>query len=925
MTRLPDTPLLPELLAPAGNMTCLHAAVAAGADAVYLGLDEFNARRNADNFTLETLEEACEYAHLRGVSIYVTMNVEILPSELDRALAVAARAWEAGADAFIVQDIGLARELQCSCPQVPVHISTQMNTHNAAGIVAAAQLGARRVTLARELSLAEIAELSALAADLGMEVECFAHGALCVCYSGQCLMSSMIGGRSANRGLCAQACRLPYELHRADREDALPAEGEHLLSPRDLCTIDILPDLAAVGVASLKVEGRMKSPDYVHAVVSVYREVLDTIAIDALSCQPETPLRHPDTSLCHPEASLRQPETSLRQPETSRRQPDTPLCHPERSEGSRALPAQPGKATEAQRARLAEAFSRGFTTAYLEGQRGNNIMSYGRPNNRGVFAGRVTRASEGEAFITPEIDLHADDVLEFWTNRGHFAATVGTAAPAKDGTVRIPIDQRVGKGDRVFRVRNAELAFQDDPFTPRIPVNGKVTLRIGQPAHMQFERAGAHPACPPDQNDVQDGSVGARFIAPAAEGGYKKERSDTTVIGEATGDIIEPARTRAVSEQDVRDHVDRLGNTPFTLETLEVDLDENVGIAFSALHHLRANALSDLQSNMLASWPCNTNADRSPSREGVSELSEAVTNEGEASPALIKEECGLATNPACARASKRGGAAHIYVPLLNFRRGQAQLEGIRQEDPEQAGYPKQCIPVLPTIDHDPVYAERGATRETLMPFDLWDYVREGKPVFADNLGDVLRALEADAHVEVGPHVPATNIATLRALADLGVSRVWLSPELTLGQIADLARETPVPLGLAVAGAQELMITEHCLLMSQGPCNEQCETCPRRSHAHVLRDRKGYDFPVVTDMLGRSHLYNGIELDAVPTLPDLLDIGISAVMVDTTLMSKKEAESAVARAVRALDLAQQERRAVQKRPNTTTGHLFRGVS
>ncbi|MBQ9044053.1 MAG: U32 family peptidase [Eggerthellaceae bacterium] len=389
---------------------------------------------------------------------------------------------------------------------------------------------------------------------------------------------------------------------------------------------------------------------------------------------------------------------------------------------------------------------------------------------------------------------------------------------------------------------------------------------------------------------------------------------------------------------------------------------------------------------MLGSWPrINASADCLSSREGVSELSEAATSEGGAllasiykeydpaaesmeklseaarsggsavSPALSEPRSGefaglpsqnderlasarfgidsaagprvvaLATNPQCARAAKRAGAEQLYVPLLNFRRGQAQLEGMRQEDPEQAGYPKQCVPVLPTVDHDPVYAEQGATRETLMPFDLWDYVREGKPVFADNLGDALRALEMGAQVEVGPHVPATNIATLQALADLGVSRVWLSPELTLGQIADLACETPVPLGLTIAGAQELMVTEHCLLMSQGPCNEQCETCPRRSQAHFLRDRKGYDFPVVTDMLGRSHLYNGIELDAVATLPDLVDIGISAVMVDTTLMSKKEAESSVGRAVRALDLAQQERRAVQKRPNTTTGHLFRGVS
>ncbi|MBQ9001729.1 MAG: U32 family peptidase, partial [Eggerthellaceae bacterium] len=318
---------LPELLAPAGNLECLHAAVCAGADAVYLGLDEFNARRNADNFTIAEFGSACEYAHLRGVSIYVILNVEVLPSELGRAVEFARRAWEAGADAFIVQDAGLAAELNRVLPQAELHVSTQMNIHNAAGIEAAARMGAKRVTLARELTVAEIADLASLASDFGMEIECFAHGALCICYSGQCLMSSMIGGRSANRGLCAQACRLPYELHRDDRTGALPAEGEHLLSPRDLCTIDLIGQLQDAGVASLKIEGRMKSADYVHEVVSVYREALDSHA-------------------GHPNPKWRQ--------------------------------------------RLAEAFSRGFTTAYLEGQRGNDSMSYGRPNNRGVFVGRIT-------------------------------------------------------------------------------------------------------------------------------------------------------------------------------------------------------------------------------------------------------------------------------------------------------------------------------------------------------------------------------------------------------------------------------------------------------------------------------------------------------------------------------------------------------
>ena len=190
-----------ELLAPAGNMACLHAAVQAGANAVYLGCEDFNARRGADNFTLENLSQACDYAHLRGVSVYMTVNIAVLPEETKRAVELVRQAWRRGVDAFIVQDLGIAAEVKRVLPEARLHISTQMNTHGVDGVRAAARLGADRVTLARELTLLEVAEASAAAHECGMSAECFGHGALCICYSGQCFMSSLIGGRSANRGM----------------------------------------------------------------------------------------------------------------------------------------------------------------------------------------------------------------------------------------------------------------------------------------------------------------------------------------------------------------------------------------------------------------------------------------------------------------------------------------------------------------------------------------------------------------------------------------------------------------------------------------------------------------------------------------------------------------------------------------------------
>ena len=838
-----------ELLAPAGSMAALHAAVSAGADAVYLGMESFNARRGADNFTAETLAEACAYAHLRGARVYVTMNIAVLPDEVRAALDAACRAYRAGVDAFIVQDIGLAAALREMLPQARLHISTQMNAHNIAGIEAAARLGASRVTLARELSLGEIELLSSEARARGMEVETFAHGALCVCYSGQCFMSSLIGGRSANRGMCAQACRLPYELHAAG-EGALPAPGEHLLSPRDLCSIDLLPKLVRAGSASLKLEGRMKSPDYVHAVTSVYRAVLDRVLAAEAACA---------------EGAASDGDEDAR---------------------------EDVRATDEERRVLAEAFSRGFTTAYLEGERGNDIMSYGRPNNRGVLVGRVASVRDGKAAIAVQRELACGDVLEFWTKRGHFAYTLDEIRLDRSGNVLTEPDRPVGKGDRVFRVRSAADAFSDDPAEPRVPVEGRVRMRLGEPLRIEFRLAG-------------DGSPRARDgrVLPA--------------IGVAEGPEMEPARTKAVTAEDVRAHVDRLGTSPYRLESLAIDLDEGVGVGFSLLHRVRAAALEDLTRQLLEPW-----ADREDAASRVRGV--GAKRKGRRRDAA--REClvvALATNPACARVAKRAGADAVYVPALEHKRGGALVAGLRSDEVDQAGYPKQCVVALPAIEHEAV----GRSREALVGGDdAWERVVPGRPVLADSLGALVRAADCGAEPEAGPRLPVVNELALACAADLGARRVWLSPELTLRQIEELGAVSPVPLGLAVIGAQELMVTEHCLLMSQGPCcNQDCASCPRRSKPHVLRDRKGYDFPVYTDALGRGHLHNGVVLDIAHLAPELIAAGVSAFMVDTTLMSMEDAGTAVARAVRARDLALRDGSTVPKASGATTGHLFRGVS
>ena len=814
-----------ELLAPAGNMECLHAAVKAGTDAVYLGAGHFNARRGADNFSLENLAEACDYAHLRGVKIYLTLNTVVLPSELPDALELARQAYRCGVDAFIVQDIGISIELSRIMPDVEVHVSTQMNIHDEDGLRAAAALGATRVTLARELSLAEIARLHELAEELGVELESFAHGALCVCYSGQCFMSSLVGGRSANRGRCAQACRLPYELHNRALRKTLDAPGEHLLSPKDLCTANLIPELLHAGVASLKIEGRMKSPEYVQAVVGVYRAVIDRVeaAIDRDGI---------DSVVASDAPELRASEEEMNV--------------------------------------LSEAFSRGFTTAYLKGKRGNEIMSYGRPNNRGVFVGRVAKVREGLVFIDPETELHVGDLIEFWTNRGHFVHTIGEFKTDRAGRVFFPVERAVGKGDRVFRVRNAEAAFVDDDKLPSVAVRARAELRIGQPALLTFTVASG----------------------------------DASVTVE--GPEVEAARTKAITEEEVREHIDRMGTTPFYLSSLEIDLDEGVGMGFSMLHKLRARAAEELQETILAHYHARK-LERTPSRAFA--------------PVVRKGWCkvaALATNPACARAAKRAGADLIYVPAANYRRGEAVIAGQLSDTAEQAGYPKQCIPVLPTVSQMFDGGKRNG-------FDIWKRVKADKPVMVENLGQLLHATEMGAAPEVGPHIPVTNKLDLQAMADLGAQRVWLSPELSLVQIEELGDMAPMPLGLTIMGQTELMVTEHCLLMSQGPCNQKCAECARRKSPHYLKDRKGYEMPVITDCTGRSHLYNAVQMDVAHLMPEIIGAGVSTVLVDTTLMNVKETTEKVARAVRARDIAQKDGNKVAKAEGATSGHLFRGVS
>lgn len=433
-----------ELLAPVGSKEALVAALESGADAVYLGGKMFGARHYAPNFTDEELAEAVRLAHLRGISVYVTVNTLVDNGEMPLLIDYLRYLYTIGVDAIIVQDIGVACIAKTVVPHLPIHASTQMTVHNLAGVQFLAEHGFTRAVLARELSLDDIAYICRHAP---IEIETFIHGALCICYSGQCLMSSLIGGRSGNRGRCAQPCRLPYTLVDKEGRNILEGRdaGEYLLSPKDLKTIEHIPRLIEAGVVSLKIEGRMKRPEYVAVVVDTYRRAIDAYLANKTNFTVSTQ-DHKD---------------------------------------------------------LAQIFNRDFTTAYLFGKEGRFMMSDRRPNNRGVRIGRVIDYSPREKTAVIRLDepLALGDMVEFWVKVGGRVCTNVTAlklqgqdvpeAPA-GRAVAIPVPSPVRPGDRVFKTFDAKLMERARAFfntgapLRRIAVDAEVDVGEGRPLTITF-------------------------------------------------------------------------------------------------------------------------------------------------------------------------------------------------------------------------------------------------------------------------------------------------------------------------------------------------------------------------------------------------------------------------------------------------------
>ncbi|AFY41637.1 U32 family peptidase [Nostoc sp. PCC 7107] len=531
----------PELLAPAGNWECAKAAVENGADAIYFGLDRFNARMRAQNFTEADLPQLMQFLHLRGVKGYVTVNTLIFPQELAAAQQYLRTIIAAGVDAVIVQDVGICRLIRHLSPDFPIHASTQMTITSAAGVEFAKSLGCQLVVLARECSIKEIQKIQQ-ATTLPLEV--FVHGALCVAYSGQCLTSEALGGRSANRGECAQACRMPYNLI-VDGEIVDLPERKYLLSPQDLAGLEVLPDLVKSGVTSLKIEGRLKAPEYVANVTRVYREALDRVMAEL------------------------DEKNGINKGVVSSHENNEKTNHRER----RGIRVKEDLSVSSDKYNLEMAFSRGLYTGWFNGINNQELVHARFGKKRGVYLGEVTRIRNEQVTIKLEAPVKPGDGIVF--DCGH--------PEAKE------------EGGRVYTVtqkgQEVVLTFGKDNLNfRRLHVGDKVWKTNDPELDKQLRQsfAGDNPQFQrPIALEIY-GEVGELLSAIARD-----ELGNIVQVESAIA--LAQAHTKPLDTERLREQFGRLGNTPFCLGTLTNHLQGAVMVPVSELNRMRREIVSQLE------------------------------------------------------------------------------------------------------------------------------------------------------------------------------------------------------------------------------------------------------------------------------------------------------------------------------------------
>jgi len=872
---------LPELLAPAGDWACARAAVENGADAIYFGLEKFNARMRAHNFTESDLPALMEFLHRRGVKGYVTFNILVFENEMAEAEHYARSIIAAGVDAAIVQDVGICRLIRRLSPDFPLHVSTQMTVTSAAGMEFARNLGCNLVVLARECSLKEIEKLvtceekvfedgtsqvssplprgpesdsrithplrrrDSAASHASLPLEVFVHGALCVAYSGQCLTSEALGGRSANRGECAQACRMPYELV-SDGQTVPLGDRKYLLSPQDLAGLEVLPDLVRLGVASLKIEGRLKSPEYVANITRIYRDALDRLGEGRGSSVERRGARDEGRENAGPVADF---------------------------------PSKPGP--DSAQYEMEMAFSRGLYSGWFRGTNNQALVHAHFGKKRGVYLGEVAEVRPEGVVLPLEGPLKPGDGIVFDAGRpeeqeeGGRVYGIKPASPPRPA--HAPAHRRSEVGPTTHKPVVLSFGHGDIDFS-RVHVGDKV-WKTSDPELERRLRRSFDGDVPKFQRPLVlevHGRAGQPLTLLARDEVGRVVRLDSAVP-------LAQAEKQPLTTERLRAQLGRLGGTPFQLGELRNRLEGEVLLPVSELNRLRRAAVGELEARRAQPlrWTLNPDAAHSTADTPHSSTDTPHSSTDTPHSALRTPHSGSPTPHSALR------TPHLIVLVRNLDQLEAALDcGIETlycefEDPKkyreavarcrQFRNVGESKPTRPAIWVAPPRVFKTGEEWTL---------RQVRSCDAD--GYLVRNYDHLSFFagerRIGDY--SLNIAN-RLTADyfrnnFGLERVTTSYDLNFTQLEALLRAAP-PEWFEVTIHQHMPMfhMEHCVFcafLSNGTDYTNCgRPCDR--HDVRLRDRVGAEHPVKADVGCRNTVFNALAQTGAEYVAGMLALGV----------------------------------------------------
>lgn len=798
-----------ELLAPVGSFEALKAAVQNGANAVYLGGKDFGARASANNFDRDELKEAVKYAHIRGVQVFVTTNTLRKENEIEDFLEYAKFLYDIDVDAIILQDIGMARLIKRELPDFELHASTQMVAHSLEDVKYLESVGFDRVVLAREVTVEEI---KYICDNCKADIEVFVHGALCVCYSGQCLMSSMIGNRSGNRGRCAQPCRQRYELIDVYTGEVVNSNGDYLLSPRDLNAIEEIDKVIDAGVHSLKIEGRMKRPEYVATVIDGYRKTIDEyLATNKLNVSDETIND------------------------------------------------------------LYTIFNRKFTKGLLLGDVGKDMMNSQLPNNQGLYVGTVVDYNKK----AKRLKIKLANTLKKGDGINLGGGTIGRIIKNgnietigyKGETIELDFVGEARKGQIVFKTSDSELMdrvqatfTQDKEFVKNI-IDAKITIKLGQKPILTLK---------------------------------DRYSNEATIEGDK---IVEEAMKVALSKEKVETQLRKLGNTPYELDLLEIELDDNVSLPISLLNQMRRDCIELLD------------------KERVSIKNRKYKNK------TVKYK------PVLYNRNKQQG---ISVKVKNLEQLESALEcgvdRIYYEDTNTIDkamslamkYNKKVIYSAPRIIRNKEYNHLAKANNAGV-----------ESVQVGNYGSI--DYFKDKKLNIDYYLNAFNSETINYYKEIGADTLCISQELNINEIKETIKYTDINIESVVYGYTPLMITEYCPMgVIVRDCKKDKRVAKCKESIYALRNSKGDEFRVSQDIFCRSTIYNSNVTCMLDNLYELHEIGINVLRLDFTLEDKDTVKEVIEAYQEVLSndykLATKATKLYNKldEKGTTAGHYYKGV-